>query len=554
MLARQDSDHPIDKIRFGLMVAIGGEDAGETLELLKKQEAVARRELEQVPKRAEARGPEFVEFAQESMDDLVANTESYLRWLEKARTALEQQDSGATMEAYEESSEILPSLTASIERYSQDFSGYGPLTSPPGNTLVRTAEGIAAGELVSSAWTEYCEHFRRGIAEREATLATLELPGRTLLRNKYTECRELLDGFKKNAPASGQAAVESLTPFDTAYFASQELEQLVAAAAAGGATPIPATSVLLAFLENESKYSTDDILTVVEDYGEIMDGYSESFEQAVSRPSDSVLVQEEIPKTLDNLDAHYAAIEELGEALESSDQNKVTESLATLKATALALKESQEVYETAALHQSAITCPSCSRSNPPENRNCEACGEILPRSENLGAASSTFSVLSGPALEENQKLEMTENVAKLFQACDDVYAGQITPQQFLSEVEFARQGLNEFVEELEGVAATAVDQTAFTEEQWEIWQSQHLPHMEDVAVAYQAGIQEAQAGLATMEQYLEEPEQQHLIEGIRLTWQGLSSIHRARLSMEAYMNMLGDILQEARERGYLTEG
>lgn len=536
------------------MVAIGGEDAGETLELVKKQEAVARRELEQVPKRAEARGTEFLEFAQESMNDLIANTENYLRWLEKARIALEQQDSGATMEAYEESSEILPSLTASIDRYSQDFSGYGPLTSMPGNTLVRTAEGVAAGELVAAAWTEYCDHFQRGITDRESALASLEMPGRTLLRNRYGECLSQLKALRKSAPGSAQAAVSSLAPFDTAYTASQELEQLMAAAAADGPTPIPATNVLLALLERKDKYSSDEILSIVEDYGEIMDGYSESFEQAVSRPSDSVLVQEEIPRTLDNLDAHYAAIEELSEALEGSDQEKLAESLETLKNTALALKESQEVYETAALHQSAVTCPSCGRSNPPENRNCESCGEILPRSENLGAASSTFSVLSGPALEENQKLEMTENVARLFQACDDVYAGQITPQQFQSEIEFARQGLNEFVEELEGVAATALDQTAFTEEQWEIWQSQHLPHMEDVAVTYQAGIQEAQAGLATMEQFLEEPEQQHLIDGIRMTWQGLSAIHRARLSMEAYTNMLGDILQEARERGYLTEG
>ena len=37
MIPRADSDHPIDKIRFGLMVAIGGEDATETLEEIEKQ-------------------------------------------------------------------------------------------------------------------------------------------------------------------------------------------------------------------------------------------------------------------------------------------------------------------------------------------------------------------------------------------------------------------------------------------------------------------------------------------------------------------------------------
>lgn len=553
MLARQDSDHPIDRIRFGLMVAIGGEDSSETLELVKKQEAVARRELEQVPKRAEARGADFVEFAQNSMDDLISNTESYLRWLEKARAALEQHDSGATMEAYEESSEILPSLNASIERYSQDFSGYGPLTSMPGNTLVRTAEGIAAGELTANAWTEYCDHFRRGISDREQTLAALELPGKSLLRNKYAECSDTLQAIRKSPPGSTEAALSALKEFDASFSSTQKLENLIASSSENGPTPIPATNVLFAFLEARATFPQDEVLSIVEDYSEIMDGYSESFEQAASRPSDSVLVQEEIPRTLDNLDAHYAAIEELSDALENSQSEELAECIETLKSTALALKESQEVYETASLHQTAVACPSCGRSNPPENRNCEACGEILPRTESMGIASSTFSVLSGPALEENQQLEMTENVARLFQACDDIFVGDITPEQFQSETSFARQGLNEFVEELEGVAATALDQTAFTEEQWEIWQSQHLPHMEDVAATYQAGIQEALSGLDSMEYFLEDPQQQHLIDGIRMTWQGLSAIHRARMSMEAYTNMLGDIIQEARERGLLTE-
>ena len=61
MIPRADSDHPIDKIRFGLMVAIGGEDASETLEAIENQLQISHRELDEVPKRAEALGEEFCE-------------------------------------------------------------------------------------------------------------------------------------------------------------------------------------------------------------------------------------------------------------------------------------------------------------------------------------------------------------------------------------------------------------------------------------------------------------------------------------------------------------
>lgn len=552
MLARQDSDHPIDQIRFGLMVAIGGEDSSATLALVKKQSAVAQRELNEVPKRAEARGPEFLEFAKTSMEELISQTKSYLEWLEKAEQALETQDSGATMEAYEESSDILPQLNAAVEKYSKDFSSYGPLHTMPGNTLVRTAQGVASGELPRNTWMEYCDYFHNGIAEREKTLDAMELPGRHLLRHKYAECLDLLEGMRTSPPSS-EDAVSAVAGFDACFAAAEGLEKQIAAASQSDQTPIPATNVLLDFMQKAGDFDADSILSVVEDYGEIMDGYSEAFEQTAARPNESVLVQEEIPKTLDNLDAHYAAIEDLTDALEGSEQAKVPGILDTLKESAAALKESQEVFETASLHQTAVACPSCGRSNPPENRNCEACGELLPRAEDAGIASSTFSVLSGPSLEENQRMEMTENVARLFQACDDVYAETISHEEFQAEIDRARLGLSEFVEELEGVAATAVDQTAFTEEQWDIWRNQHLPHMEDVALTYQAGIKETEDGLDSMQQFLEEPVQQYLIDGIRLAWQGLSAIHRARLSMETYMNMLGDILQEARERGFLTE-
>ena len=555
MIPRQESDHPIDKIRFGLMVAIGGEDSSETLELVKNQERIARREIDEVPKRAESRGPEFLEYSAASRTQLLTHLEEYLNWLTKAKDALESQNSSETVEAYEESQEILPKLNAALEAYSADFASFGPFQSAPANTLHRMTEGIATGELPKAAWREYCEYYQRGIEGRIEQLEQVQLPGRTLLRESYDRSADILQDLLEQEPPTPDAGLESLKPFDHAYHTAEKVENLMKEATQSGDTPIPATNALLKFFSHRDSFGSEALAGVVEDYGEIMDRYSENFEDAASRPTDSALVQEEIPRTLDNLDAHYAAIEELEDALEESDESKLEELFSRLKSTADLLEESREVYETAALHQTNIACPSCGRSNPPENRNCESCGEILPRPEDAGATqSSTFSILSGPALEENQQLEMTENVARLFQSCDDVNDGKITHEQFAAELQLASAGLKEFTEELDGLAATALDETNFTPEQMEYWQTTHLPYLEEVAVTFQAGIDETQEGLQTMEQYLADPNEIHLIEGIRITWQGLNTIHRARLSMETYDKMLSDVMEEAREEGLLTEG
>jgi tetratricopeptide (TPR) repeat protein len=554
MIPRQDSDHPIDKIRFGLMVAIGGEDSSDTLELLKDQERIARRELKEVPERAEARGQEFLDYSAESRTSLLTQLESYLSWLTKAKTALEQHDSSETVKAYEASQEILPKLNAAMDGYSNDFSSFGPFKSKPANTMLRMAQGIESGEVPNAAWGQYCRYFGDGIASKVESLTNLDLPGRTFLQESYDASIDRLEELNQALPASAASVTPQIALLDVAYHRAESLENRMAKAVKGGPTNIPATNALLAILDNGvDALGQDAILSVVEDYGELMDAYTETFEEAASRPTDSALIQEEIPRTLDTLDSHYAAIEELGEAIENSEFDKLPELIARLTTTAGQLEESNEVFETAAQHQANITCPSCARPNPPENRNCEACGEILPRPEDAGAtSSSTFSVLSGPALEENQQLEMTENVARLFQACDDVNDGVITPEQFANELEFASAGLKEFVEELDGLVATALDEDNFTPEQMEVWKSTHLPYLEEVAVTYQAGIEEVQQGLVTMELFLTDPNRMHLVEGIRLSWQGLSAIHRARLSMQTYLNMLEDVMQEARDEGLIT--
>jgi hypothetical protein len=554
MIPRADSDHPIDKIRFGLMVAIGGEDASETLGAIENQLEVARRELEEVPKRAEALGEEFLKGSEKSRTELLSQLESYLTWLETAKVALEQQDTAEIMSVHEASQDILPKLNTAMNTYALHYSSYGPYGSPPANMLARILQAVHAGETPKMAWRQYCEFYAKTYEDRIDTVGEIELPGRTEYKKFCHIIVDQLDAWEPELPESVEAINEDLIIIDqAARFAS--LFEAEVSTAQNGSTGIPSTNVMIDFLSGFAAeiLSKEIISSALDDYADLMDKYAETFENSASRPTDSALVQEEIPRTLDALDEHFAVIEEMTEGLAELDKDKAKEWAERLKKTADPLAESAEVYATAAKHEHHIACPSCARSNPPENRNCEACGETLPRPEDTGAVqSSTFSVLAGPALEENQQLEMTENIARLFQACDDVNDGVISPDDFAAELQRAALGLKEFAEELDGIAATAMDEDNFTPEQWEVWQSQHLPYLEDIAATFVGGMKEAEEGLQSMELFLTEPDDQNLVEGIRLVWQGLSAVNRGRLSMATYTKMLEDVIGEAMDEGLIS--
>ena len=148
---------------------------------------------------------------------------------------------------------------------------------------------------------------------------------------------------------------------------------------------------------------------------------------------------------------------------------------------------------------------------------------------------------------------MTENVAKLFSACDNVSEGKISLNEFQNVVTEAMLGLKEFAKDLDDIATQTMDESAMNEETKTVWREYHLPHVQEVGAAFVAGLSDCEAGLKSMQAYVSEQNNEHLINGVRLVWEGLNVIHRARLAMNSNLQMLQDVLQEAREAGYLTD-
>jgi hypothetical protein len=547
MLSRQDSDHPLDQIRFGLMVAIGGEDPRKTLAIIAEQEETVARELREVPQRAEALGEEFVSASVGPREGLLKKLEDYASWLRRARESLQSNDTSTTMLLHEQSQELLPELTVALDAYAKAYASFGPFRSALCNTLWRLVGGINEQQLEKQTWSQYCEYYQNELAAKLQTLAELDLPGRTPLLTGYGESLAAVQGLLKKVPTSQEAVQSTLEALDEQYAPTEVLEGVIAKASEQGPTAIPATNVLLKVV-GEARAELGDalVLAVLDDYNETVEGYLETFERAVARPTHSDLIREEIPRTLDTIDGHFMLIEDLNDSLENSELEELDSLLKKIAESANKLIESREVYEVAALHHSHKACPSCSRSNPPENTHCEACGETLPQVDKTARRpSSTFSLMSGPISEETRQAEMTENVARLFQACDDVHDGKITTDQFTQELHRAATALAEFVEEYENQVNIALDESLFSPEEWETWRTQHLPYLEDLAISYYAGIEDLRMGLVSMETFLTEPDRAHLVEGIRLYWQGIQAIHRGKLGMVSHAKLLNDFIKDS---------
>lgn len=543
-----DSSHPIDRIRMGLMAAIGGDPSDQTVPLIDEQMKVVERELEQVPTRAQERGQEFFEAAQEPMTAMLDTLKEYKAWLESAKEALEENEPTEIVAPYEASHDILPKLQKAVESYGAFYTSYGPNKTAVANNLAHTADAIRKDKMPKEAWSQYIDYYVGGLLKKLQTVKAVELPGKTYLGEGYQQTKSLLTNLRETPTAEEAKVNELLKSLDDALSSAEELE-IFMSQSAEGPSPMPPTNVLVALMKRfkDGQYTVELAESALDDYSEMMDAFSETFESSVNEPIDSALVQEEIPRTLEALDAHYSGVEELIAAVEESSNDKIDEALEKVLATAIKIGESREVYITAAQHQNHIPCPACGRSNPPENRICEACGETLPRVEDPSALpSSTFSVLSSTPLEESQQLQMTENIAALFEACDNVADGHISLEAFVATVKEAQAGLREYSNELEDIAETANDPESFTEEQLEFWKTQHLPYLEEIAGAFQHGIKTTEDGLASMLSFVDTRDEQNLIDGVRMVWEGLGDVHRANLSLQTHSSMLDEFMDEIR--------
>ncbi len=528
----------VDELLAALAEAAAGEDNYDLIrEQLDYQLAATRRELAEIPQRAQQRGSEFVAAAQQPMQRLLEEMKGYQDSLNSVQRAVLMKDPPQIAVGLDGMRDRAVSFLKAVDDYSEFYTSFGNSPVALVNMIRNLAQSIRSGAVPPEAWLAHLQEYYQIMMDQHRAISTRNIPGRTLAMEAYVEAMAALQSLAQTPPDQAPELEQGLLQLEEmmGYIEHLHAEQQAAQA---GPTAMPAANVLIRAVQQMlvGEVDIEELETFVDDYRRDFDAFLENFERNSERDSGSAIIQDEVERTFTHLEDHEAAIDALLDALSEEPPNRAEAEAAIVAMTEAigGLKKSSEVYSTVAQHAGKIMCVRCSRPNPQENRTCEACGAVLPRTGQASQlGSSTFDVREGPADEMSTQQQFSEAVARLFQACEDVREHRIELAEFEKVLVETSNRVTMYEEGMMDLGDDLEETSGLKGEQLNLWETQYRPHLVEIEAQILSAIDEWRVGLETLALYLNEQEEKHLTEGIRRIWEAEGVIHRAQLSLES---------------------
>lgn len=226
-----------------------------------------------------------------------------------------------------------------MDEYSKLFASHGAHRTAWANTLQGLAQSIRDEESAEQSWDDALANFQQAFSKKIQEIQNIPLPGKSLCARYYSQGLQCLQALQASETLDDAALQPLLQELDQSVVEGEKLEKLISEGVQGMA-PIPAANVVIHVVRKALNGELDMQLahSFVSDYRAILDNFWEGFERSVSRPVDSALVRDEIPRTLEYGDAHDGAVEALGNALQQRDVNAANDALEQLIESALNLE------------------------------------------------------------------------------------------------------------------------------------------------------------------------------------------------------------------------
>lgn len=494
--------------------------------------------------RAGAEGESFRSGFRPEIDAVVEQFDLHAAALDEIVAWFEDHDPDHLDAAVASLIENTPKLLQALENYEAKFLVVGPTEFPMVNILLKAVPNVKSGQLPASELQAMLkgavETFQKAIAEIDAS-AMKNDPGVPERRLGYERVLEGLvrmqqwgaDGQVAHLDAGLEIVEDGHHQLQAAHNKFQEAQFT------GGPTTSPMANWVISAAEGlrAGKYPPEILQQALQWFSEETNRIRENFEATAGTPTTSVLIQEELPKTMEAFDLMDEALVFLRNARSADD---LAQGVAGLKDAVQRLHESQKAYLEAGEREGKVLCPQCQRPNAPENRRCEQCGMTLPRVMDeayTAGALSTFEVRENQprGLSDEDQMVMTTNLKRLFDAAEAVHARQITDDEFLEVVAWAEGLLNDAERRLADLPTLDV-QLEIPEEERATFQEQKAM-ADETRDLLRRGIDEFRDGLGTMRSYVERPDQQTLVLGIRTVWEGAKKIHQCQKMGDAVSRM-----------------
>jgi hypothetical protein len=259
-------------------------------------------------------------------------------------------------------------------------------------------------------------------------------------------------------------------------------------------------------------------------------------------PTESARIHEQIPKALEAFDANDEAHARFRTYLDTGAQTDLEAACQMLVEATLALAESQQAFEQVTDTHGIMLCTRCSATNAPGNRQCCACGAALPRVVS-DEASSTFSVGEGGAAATGEhEVVITEHLKRIIDETNAVAEGRISHSEYAATLAWMEGRLQTAEKAL--AQLPRLSKESLPEEEREHADAQ-LALLEDTFDMAYAAIATTRQGLAHLGAYLGDQDQQHLLDGLPLVWEGSQQMtHLQRVTEMAAQETEADLVAE----------
>lgn len=523
---------------------LNGEEVVEELEsALARQTEIVAGELELVPARAKSLGDSFLEEYSELYSALLTQMEHYFEGLMEMDAFFKDEtgDPQSLEAGIARLVEVTGDLVELQQAYGQVYSGFGASRFPVVNTLERLLAAYRENPDVSVELERVVAMMKSTFSKRLESVSEDEV-GLDDVRSGCQKAIKILTRVESDYRDHGCHAdvVKGLGEalFDLETAAEEERLSLM-----DGPSRMPAANVLIntARRAMAGKLPTEEVGPAIQAYIEHVSSNWDTVESQLEKPIDSATIQEELPNTLELVDAHEDVMDRLTAIYENGfDHAQFEEALEELIEVVAEFQKSAQVFVEAGAKVGKIVCVSCGRANPRSNNVCEQCGTALPKIVSDEHSDSTVDFSEHGGLEDDgTRMVMTTNLERIFQACDDLQEGKIEPEEFVATLEWAhgllhqmRNGLGQLEAKIANFGAGAEEGAAVHDER---------NSLAEVGAYFEEGIDEWEAGLVEMARYLDDPSAHYLRAGKKRVWEGASAIHRCKVIGDAAQERLKEL-------------
>lgn len=470
----------------------------------------------------------------DSIQLVVDGFDLYAAALATVRSYLSNQRPEALRQGIEELTRATERLLLALDFYDNRYMTTGPSDAPFINTLYRATEAVSRGEMPR-------ENFQRLMAETHsfaercieelAAKAPPEIPADAVdrIRVGYQQFLDAIIEIEKfltdSDHAHFQTGIAMAEQSQAAMKDGLETWRKESFEAGPTTSPIANTYVQAAAMMKQGKLDRAFFEQSLDRLDQHLNEVRRGFESLCRVPTESALIQEEIPRVLEAFDTHEEANAAYRRFLTSNNPADLDEGTEKLIAAMRQLDESKVALDRQSEQQGKIMCPRCFVANESYARVCASCGAGLPRVEHLQEKSSTFDMGEGGQVDADQEVVITENMARLIKESNLVLEGKITPEEYESTLQWM-EGLLDNGER--GLAAQPyVNPQAFPEsERKKVEYESRL--VEETKDMLREGIENARLGVQELRGFLVDGDQQHLIDGLRTLFEAQRQVYQVQ--------------------------